>query len=319
MVSRLKNQIVRKYFSLSVSVFRPWLYPFLITERARSIAVMRIRFSPKVTFTCLLLAIWMIGMSVWQWERHLQKQDLIETLNQTLRREPIALGELIRENPDWEAQAWRRVSVSGSFDFSREFLLRNRSFEKRSGFHVITPLKIDGAEDAYVLVDRGFLPLGREEREYRKRYQTPEHVEMFGLIKNSASPKLFAPNDPEPGANSPWVDKWLRVDIPKISKQLPYTVLPIYLETMNDPNDPLLASHIVRGSDSGRHDVLNMTDSSSNENFGLDSPDARYPVAVYDTTPPPDIHLGYVYEWAFMALLTLGIGLVLQLRRPHAG
>jgi hypothetical protein len=47
----------------------------------------------------------------------------------------------------------------------------------------------------------------------------------------------------------------------------------------------------------------------------MESPDAEYPFPAYDTTPPPDIHIGYVYEWAFMALLTFLIGLVLQFRR----
>jgi hypothetical protein len=61
--------------------------------------------------------------------------------------------------------------------------------------------------------------------------------------------------------------------------------------------------------------VLNVTGPSTVENFGMESPDAEYPFPAYDTTPPPDIHIGYVYEWAFMALLTFLIGLVLQFRR----
>lgn len=169
---------------------------------------------------------------------------------------------------------------------------------------------------AYVLIDRGFIPLGREGIEERQKYQRPEQLEMFGLVKESMPPKLFAPNDPEPAPGKPWIDQWLRVDIENISKQLPYKVLPIYLETMQDPNDALLSDKIVREGDAGRHDMLNMTGASSVESFGMDSPEAAYPIATYDTTPPPDIHLGYVYEWGFMAVLTLLIGVVTQLKRP---
>lgn len=280
---------------------------------------MQLRFSPKVTLTCLALALWMVGMSIWQWSRHLEKQELIATLNDTLRLPPVKLVDLISQNPDWGSLTWRRVSVAGTFDFEHEFLLRNRSLNKRAGAHIVTPLKIDGLSDAYVLVDRGFVPLGREGAVARKPYQRPAHVEMFGLIKESMPPKwLLSPNDPETGGKRPWVDQFLRADIPKISRQLPYPVLPVYLETMLNPDDPLLASQIVRNSSGGRHDVLNVTGPSTVENFGMDSPDAEYPLAAYDTTPPPDIHLGYVYEWAFMALLTIGIGLVLQMRRPNA-
>lgn len=275
---------------------------------------MNFRFSTKVTTTCSLLAAFMVGMSVWQWDRHLDKLALIETLNQTLRLEPVELQSLITQNSDPSTLTWRRVKLSGAFDFKHELLLRNRSFEKRAGVHVITPLKVDGSE-AWVLVDRGFIPLGREAPEKREQYQRPERTEMFGLVKDSMPRKFLAPPDPEAGPGRPWVDQWLRVDIEQIGRQLPYPILPFYLETMKDPDDPLLASQIVKGSEAGRHDVLNVTGPSTVESFGMDSPDAEYPLPAYDTTPPPDIHIGYVYEWAFMTLLTLLIGFVLQLRR----
>jgi hypothetical protein len=85
---------------------------------------------------------------------------------------------------------------------------------------------------------------------------------------------------------------------------------------MEDPNDPLLASKIVREGSAGRNDVLMLTGQKNVENFGMDSPDVQYPIPTYDITPPPDIHLGYVYEWAFMALLTVAIGIIMQLKRP---
>jgi len=154
---------------------------------------MQFRFSPRLTLVCLLLALAMLGMSRWQWDRHLQKQALISRLNESLEREPIALAELLSQSPDWDALAWRRVKLAGTFDFEHEFLLRNRTLNKRSGVHVITPLRIDGAADSYVLVDRGFIPLGRESREARAQYQRPLHVEMFGIVKNTVPPKLFAP------------------------------------------------------------------------------------------------------------------------------
>ena len=58
-----------------------------------------------------------------------------------------------------------------------------------------------------------------------------------------------------------------------------------------------------------------MTGSRNVENLGMQSPDVSYPIPLFDTTPPPDIHLGYVYEWACMALMTLGIGLIAQFKR----
>ncbi len=274
------------------------------------------RFSAKITATTLILAAGMLWASFWQWGRHLQKQQLIKRLDETLLLEPIELSRLLNTAPDWSTLTFRRVKVSGRYDFEHEFLLRNRNLEGRAGFHVITPLQVNDREER-VLVDRGFLPWGRENRNDRLKYQTPVQVELYGLVKESMAPKFLAPNDAEAGPGKPWVDQWLRIAIPEIQKQLPYSVLPIYLEVMQDPNDPLLPSKIVREGAGGRNDVLAYTGQKSIENFGMDSPDLAYPIPTYDTTPPPDIHLGYVYEWAFMALLTLGIGAIMQFKRRN--
>lgn len=281
----------------------------------------RFKFSLTTTATCLLLALGMARASAWQWQRHLEKQALISTLKTTLELEPIPLQTIVESPLLDSALQWRRVSFSGTYDFEHEVIVRrNRGAQDRAGVHVITPLKLDGSEK-YVLIDRGFLPLGRESRDSRKRYQTPSQGSGFGLVKSTMAPKLpkalafLEPQDPPVGADRPWNDLWIRVDITKMQQQLPYSVLPIYLESMQNPNDPLLASQIVKEGSAGRNDVLALTGQKQVENFDMKSPEAEYPIPHFDTTPPPDIHLGYVYEWAFMALLTLAIGFVAQMKR----
>jgi surfeit locus 1 family protein len=278
---------------------------------------MTLNFSLKTTLICLALALGMARASIWQWDRHLEKQRLIATLNATLKRDVADLAQLAESAPNWEAETWRRVRFSGEYDFEREIIVRrNRGSNDQAGFHVVTPLKLDNS-DTRVLIDRGFIPLGRQEREYRKRYQKPSRIEGYGIIKATSEPKLFAPSDPEVKAGGEPIDLWIRVNVAKIALQLPYKVLPVYLEVMRDPEDPLLSSKIVKEGSAGRNDVLALTGQKQVENFGMESPDIEYPIPQFDTTPPPDIHLGYVYEWAFMALLTIGIGVVAQLRRPR--
>lgn len=257
----------------------------------------------------------MLCASRWQWNRHLEKQSLIETLTNTLQAPIQDLSTLIIPGRSWEKDQWRRVAVSGTYDFEREIIVRrNRGKQDRAGFHVITPLQIEGSS-SYVLVDRGFIPLGRESLAVRRQYQREPFFQGHGLVKLSSSPKLFAPRDPEVGTKKPWADLWIRVNIPEIQKQLPYPLLPIYLERIQNPEEPLLVSEIVKRGSAGRNDVLSMTGQGSTQNFGLESPEEDYPLPLFDTTPPPDIHLGYVFEWLFMALITLGICIVLQLRR----
>jgi cytochrome oxidase assembly protein ShyY1 len=284
---------------------------------------MRFNFSLKTTMVCSVLALCMLRASWWQWERHLEKQDLIKTLQATLKREVAELLPLAQSAPNWDREIWRRVRVSGTYDFAHEVIVRrNRGTNDQAGFHVVTPLKIDADGNAtpiYILVDRGFIPLGRQDREYRKRYQTPEHATLYGLVKASSAPKFLAPSDPELTLDTPWVDLWIRINIAALQKQLPYRVLPVYIEVMEDPDDPFLADKIVKEGQAGRNDVLALTGQKQVQNFGLESPDLAYPIAHFDTTPPPDIHLGYVYEWAFMALLTTGIGVIAQFKRSSVG
>lgn len=276
---------------------------------------MQFRFSLKVCLVCGLLIVAMLSASRWQWSKHLEKQVLIQTLKNTLHSPIVPLATLLTPSRDWNAEEWRRVSLQGTLDFEHEFIVhRNRGKEDRAGFHVVTPLKITGT-DTYILLDRGFIPLGREARETRKQYQKSSEFTGFGLIKRSNKPKLFSPRDPPVGPGKPWADLWKRVHIPAIQKQLPYPILPIYVEHMQNPEDPLLAEQIVQQGSAGRNDILAMTGQASTQNFGMDSPDLPYPIPHFDTTPPPDIHLGYVFEWIFMALLTLGIGCLIQIRR----
>lgn len=276
---------------------------------------MRFAFSLKTTLTCSVLALAMLRAAVWQWDRHIQKQALITTLNDTLHRDVVDAKSLIETTTNWDRETWRRVKMSGTYDFEREMIVRrNRGSNDHAGFHVVTPLKID-TTDHYILVDRGFIPLGRESREYRRRYHSSPHVDLYGIVKASSVPKFLAPNDPPTSLSTPWVDLWIRVNIEAMQRQLPYKVLPVYVEVMENPDDPLLAYKIVKEGSAGRNDVLALSGQRQVENFGLESPDINYPIPHFDTTPPPDIHLGYVYEWAFMALLTLGIGTVAQFKR----
>lgn len=276
---------------------------------------MRFHFSPLTTLVTLGLALGMVCASVWQWNRHVQKQQLVERLEQKLLEDPISISQLLLSSSDISQETWRRVRFSGEYDFQHEMIVRrNRGPNDRAGFHVITPLALDN-NVGRILIDRGFIPLGREEKQHRTHYQSPNRVDLIGLIKNSMPQKFLAPSDPSTGPDKPWVDLWLRVDIEKMSKQLPYPVLPIYLEIMEDPHDPSVSQKIVKESSAGRNEVLSMTGGQSVDNLGMESPDVTYPIPLFDTTPPPDIHLGYVYEWAFMALITLGIGIIKQFKR----
>ncbi len=278
---------------------------------------MSTHFSWKISIVTALLSLGMVGMAVWQWNRHIWKIGVINHLTSNLERQPVELTSLSTstDKSDWAPYYFRRVRVSGTFDFTREVVIRNRRLGKVAGFHVITPLQLDGSNIS-ILINRGFLPIGAESQEIRRKFQPQGHTSFTALLKEPVSPKMFSPRDGDAGIDKMWVDSWLRVDVAKMQRQIPYSVLPVYAERIGDEAPPELASKIVQGSDAGRNEILLYTTDNKVENQGLGPVDGNYPLAAHDTTPPPDIHLGYVWEWSFMALLTTSIGIILQLPRP---
>ena len=275
----------------------------------------RFRFSWKVTIICCLLAAGMVRASFWQWDRHQKKQLYVEKLLHNLEQPIVDFNELGSISNEHVSQyIFRRVKVSGEFDYNYEMILRNRRYEDSPGVFVLTPFKIAN-HDKYTLVSRGFLPLSHSTPEDRKKFQKIKSQSFTAIIKEGASKRFLAPADPPTGQGMPWVDGWLRVDINNISKQLPYSLMPFYLEIMPEENVNAASKRILTSS-SGREDIFNLTSRIEGIKQITVADENVYPIPVFDTVIPPARHLGYVYEWAIMAFMTLCIGLVLQLRRP---
>lgn len=272
---------------------------------------MKIYFSPRVSVIGLLLIAGMVRASYWQWERHLAKQDYIARMGARLAEEPTPLLSLIGDgSPTAEDLAYRRVTVTGTYDFEREMVLRNRRLEEESGVYVLTPLRLTGT-DRIIIVNRGFLPL--QYQNDRARFRATPEVTLLTLVKEPLTQRLFAPSDPPTGPGLPWVDAWLRVDLAKMQAQLPYKVEPFYLEIMDSP-DPSAAQDKIVTTSAGREELLVMGMAPLGEHTRTARDISSYPVAVFDTVIPPGRHFGYVFEWAIMAIVTLLICFVIQLR-----
>jgi surfeit locus 1 family protein len=269
---------------------------------------MKIYFSPRVSIVGLILIAGMLRASYWQWERHLEKQGYIAQMTDRLKIAPVPV-ESVRDTPA-EELFYRRVEVSGEYDFAHEMVLRNRRLEEEAGVYVLTPLKITGS-DRMVIVNRGFLPL--QYQNARQEFQRETQASFVGLIKEPLTRRLFAPSDPPTGEGAPWVDAWLRVDLAKMQRQLPFPIEPFYLEIMNT-TDPEKAQEKIVTSSAGREELLVMGMAQLGEHTKTARPLTDYPVPVFDTVIPAGRHFGYVFEWAIMALATLITCIIIQLR-----
>lgn len=273
---------------------------------------MRMRFSLKATLIGLTLAAGMVRLSYWQWERHVAKKDLIASLDARLEKEPVPLQEILKSQaPSWSELVHSRVKVAGDYDFSHEVILKNRRYKGHAGVFVLTPLLIKDTSD-YILVNRGFIPLEKSEQSLRTAFQQKKEVEFIGVVKESSPRRFLAPADPPAGPGLKWVDSWLRVDLAEMTKQLPYTPLPVWLEIINEPNIALAREQMIQIS-SHKDELLSLAQRDTTKVEPLLN--TELPAPVYDIIIPAGRHLGYVFEWALMAIVTLMITFIVQLRR----
>jgi surfeit locus 1 family protein len=190
---------------------------------------------------------------------------------------------------DTEQADLRRATVKGVFDYSQEIVLRNRTWNELPGVHVLVPMKIEGASEggAAILVDRGWIPYENAAPADRTQYDNATGtVEVFGILRQTQERRgALSPQDRVPSLTDR-VDNWHRVDLPKIQQQVPYTLLPMFLEEDVRPGErPRL-----------------------------------FPKPQPDITLDEGPHLSYAIQWFFFAVVAMAgyAGYYTQRTRPAA-
>ena len=195
---------------------------------------------PKWLLTTIIVLIGTllcIRLGIWQLDR-LDGRRAFNKRVETMRSLPAL--DLNREGVDSiDEMEWRAVHVSGMYDFENQIAIRNQYHENQYGYHLLTPLLFNAstlpsvAEQAKtaVLVDRGWIPADANSApsDWRK-YDEAGEVNVTGQIRLGQSKPAFggvADAPPETGAR---LEVWNNADITQIAQQLPYRVLPIYIQ-----------------------------------------------------------------------------------------
>jgi surfeit locus 1 family protein len=114
----------------------------------------------------IALTLW---LGNWQMNRAQEKRERQALFEARSNDTPVRLTGAV---PAAEPLLFRRVRVAGTWMEDRQFYVDNRIREGRAGFHVVTPLAIEGS-DAAVLVNRGWVARGPE-------YPRPPRVAVPG-------------------------------------------------------------------------------------------------------------------------------------------
>ena len=188
-----------------------------------------------MTLLVLALSAMMIALGFWQLGRLTGRRAANAAIERQLAQPPLPLTAATAQGLDPKDLAFRRVTVRGAWDYESEIVVRYTSYNGQAGVQVLTPLRLAGGNGEAVLVDRGWIPYQQAEREGRRPFQTEAGavVEVQGLIHQTQSPGAADARAAQGGER---LDAWSRVDLPAIGRQLPYPLLPFYVERLPAPD-----------------------------------------------------------------------------------
>lgn len=166
-------------------------------RRLRAGLAVPISFSLAAFVTCIALGTWQVQRKVW-------KEALIGTLEQRLSAPALALppreqwGRL-----DPAEDEFRHVKFSAAFVPGAEALVYASSSALRSdvsgpGYWVLAPARL--AAGGLVVVNRGFVPEGRQDPATRTAGEIAGNAELVGVLRWPEARGAFSPKD-EPARN----------------------------------------------------------------------------------------------------------------------
>ena len=189
----------------------------------------------KTSLLVIAAVIVMIRLGLWQLDRLDQRRAFNARVEEQLAQSALEISE---ENlrADLYNMEYREAIVLGEYDHDRQVVLRNQDWQGRLGVHLLTPLIVQGSDRA-IMVNRGWIPY--EDFEAGKLSQFDENglVEVNGVIRRSQTkPRIGGRPDQIPAEGEPPLQAWNWINVGGIAGQLPYELLPVYLQGSPEPS-----------------------------------------------------------------------------------
>ncbi len=211
-----------------------------------------------------------LGMGVlaqlgfWQLDRLEQRRAFNRKVTERWNQEPYDLAQGL---PDaLEPLEWRRVQVEGTFDYEQQIVRTNWPGPNGEvGVLLATPARLD--DERAVLVVRGWVPQDLAAPERWPESYEPAGEPVIGLIKQSETEN--AATVPADGIS------WYSIDLPLLQAQMPYRLLPVFVEQLPEPGRTL----------------------------------DTFPTRTFNLTLDEGSHLSYAVQWFLFAVI-LGFGYI---------
>ncbi|MEA2975229.1 MAG: surfeit locus 1 family protein [Alphaproteobacteria bacterium] len=157
---------------------------------------------PSLTVFAALMVL--IGLGIWQTERKAWKEGLIGTLTRRLAAPPIVLPAPDQwSGLDQAENEFRHVTFRAEIFSNQEAPVYTSGSAFRPdisgpGYWIFAPAKI--ANSGVVVINRGFVPEGRQDPKTRAEGQVIGPLDIVGVLRWPEAPGLFTPAD-DPSRN----------------------------------------------------------------------------------------------------------------------
>lgn len=192
----------------------------------------RWQFAPHLwpTVATAVFVVLTLSLGNWQVQRATYKRTLQARADAAERDSVLHIGS---DKLNKEDLLYRQVEVKGVFDSAHEILLDNRIYHGIAGYHVLTPMKIEGG-DRYVLVNRGWVPVGKDRRALPRIPRLAFSVKVYGLALDPNT-RYFE----LPGAQ-PVGNLWQNLNFERYVALSGLSLQSLLLQQSNDTGDGLI-------------------------------------------------------------------------------
>lgn len=186
----------------------------------------------RVTSLLVLFGIGLtIRLGIWQVDRYLGNKAFAAHLAAMQSAPSLTLGAGVQP-AGLTGMEYRAVQATGTYDFTHQIAVNNQiwaqSWGNDTGYILVTPLLFpDGSA---VLVDRGWIPLKDNTPASWRQFDTPGTVTVSGVLRLPAVPQMGGEPDPTLAPGHTSLDLWNLVNIDRLQKQMPYPILPVYIQ-----------------------------------------------------------------------------------------
>lgn len=193
--------------------------------------LVRYMLSRKWILTTLLViagAALCVRLGIWQLDRLAQRRAFNAHYLAVRAEPPLDLNQA--GGQDLTSLEYRQARAEGRYDFESQVALRNQYNDSEYGYHLLTPLIL--SEGTALLVDRGWIPAdGNGDPSGWRQYDVGGVVQVSGILRRGyPRAELGGVADPTLTPAQTRLDTWNAVNLDRIAKQLPFALLPVYLQ-----------------------------------------------------------------------------------------